>query len=54
MFGIQQEKEPNRFQKMELSHPEEYKYCMEDLGIKDVMEYLNIPYRNKNIEIPLF
>lgn len=54
MFGIQQEKEPNRFQKMELSHPDEYKYCMEDLGIKNVMEYLNIPYQNKYIEIPLF
>jgi hypothetical protein len=39
---------------MELSHPEEYKYCMEDLGIKDVMEYLNIPDRYKYIEIPMF
>lgn len=36
-FGVQFEKEPNRFQRMELSHPKLWKYCMENLGMKEVL-----------------
>ena len=41
MFGIQYEK-PNRFQRMKKTHPKIYKYCMDELKIKDVLLYLNI------------
>lgn len=44
MFGIQHDKSPNRFQRMKETHPNQYKYCMEKLGIKDVLNFLNIEY----------
>lgn len=43
MFGIQREREPNRFQRMFYTHPVQWKYCMEKLGIRDVLNFLNIP-----------
>ena len=61
MFGLTKEKEPNRFQQMECSHPNIYNYCMKSaekggLGIADVLDYINsspnpkfkkINYKNK-------
>lgn len=44
MFGITHDKEPNRFQRMKLTHPKLYNYCMNQLGLKEVLEYINIPY----------
>ena len=44
MFGCHLEKEPNRFQKMKETHPRQYEYCMNKLGLKDVLEYINVPY----------
>lgn len=43
MFGIQYEKETNRMQRLKQTHPRLHKYCMEQLGIKEVLDYLNIP-----------
>lgn len=43
MFGIQAEKSPNRFQRMKVSHPAQWKYCMDKLGIREVMDYLGYP-----------
>jgi len=43
MFGIQREREPNRFQRMFYTHPVQWKYCMEKLGIRDVLNFLNVP-----------
>ncbi len=45
LFGVHLEEYPNRFQKMELSHPKLHRHCMEYLGIKQPLEYLKIPYR---------
>lgn len=45
-FGVHLEKEPNRYQRLEITHPQLHKYCMEKLGFKDVCEYMNIPYSN--------
>lgn len=44
MFGCHLEKEPNRFQRMKTTHPKQYAYCMEQLGLKEVLEYINVPY----------
>lgn len=49
MFGVHLEKEPNRFQRMKETHPNQYNYCMKPvseggLGIRDVLERLGIPY----------
>ena len=44
MFGCHLEKEPNRFQRMKVTHPKQYAYCMDQLGLKEVLEYIGVPY----------
>lgn len=44
MFGCHLEKEPNRFQRMKVTHPKQYEYCMDKLGLKEVLEYIGVPY----------
>lgn len=46
MFAMQMEP-TNRFQKLYHSHPKLYRYCMDKLGLKDVLDYvrLNCPDR---------
>lgn len=46
-FGVHLEKEPNRYQRLEITHPVLYDYCMNKLGFKEVCEYMNIPYKNE-------
>ncbi len=50
-FGCHLEKSPNRFQKMQTTHPQLYQYCMKDwekggLGLAKVLDYINVPYMN--------
>lgn len=47
-FGLHLEKEPNRFQRLEKTHPQLHAYCMDKLGFKDVCEYMGIPYKNED------
>lgn len=44
MFGVQLEKEPNRFQLMKKTHPKQYNYCINKLGCGKVLDYININY----------
>lgn len=44
MFGVHLENYPNRFQRMAKTHPKLYKYCIEDLGLGEVLEFINVPY----------
>lgn len=44
MFGCHLEKEPNRFQRMKKTHPKQYAYCMDKLGLKEVLEYIGVQY----------
>ena len=44
MFGCHLEKEPNRFQRMKVTHPTQYKYCMDKLGLKEVLDYIGVPH----------
>ena len=44
MFGCHLEKEPNRFQRMKNTHPKQYEYCMNQLGLKEVLDYIGVPY----------
>lgn len=44
LFGIQRDKRPNRIQRLSETHPKLYDYCLNQLGLKDVMEYLGEPY----------
>ena len=42
MFGVHLEKEPNRFQLMQKTHPKLYDYCMEKLGCRKALELLKV------------
>ena len=44
LFGCHLEKEPNRIQRLKLMHPKIYKYILEKLNYKELMELLNIKY----------
>ena len=45
-YGCSQEKE-NRFLRLEETHPKLHSYCMTELGMADVLNYMNIAYTNK-------
>lgn len=45
MFGVDQEQEPNRFQLMAETHPKQYKYSIENLGLGQVLDYINVEYK---------
>jgi len=42
---------PNRFQRMQHTHPKQWKYCMDKLGMRDVLEYCGIPVEDKQLEL---
>lgn len=42
-MSIENDEHLNKFQRMKIRHPERYKYCMEQLGLKELCEYANIP-----------
>lgn len=44
MYGIQNELNPNRFQKMKLTHPKLHDYCINNLNLKQVLDYINVEY----------
>lgn len=43
MFGCHLEN-PNRFQRMKQSHPKLYDYCLKKLGLKEVLDFMDISY----------
>jgi 3'-phosphoadenosine 5'-phosphosulfate sulfotransferase (PAPS reductase)/FAD synthetase len=45
MFGLQAEGCPNRFQRMALSHPKQYRLCKENMKMDKVLSYMHIPYK---------
>lgn len=44
MFGAHLEKEPNRFQILKHTHPKQYQYCIETLGLQKVLEFIHVKY----------
>jgi len=44
MFGVHLEKSPNRFEIMKNSHPTLYNYCMNRLGLKNVLDFIKVKY----------
>lgn len=44
MFGVHLEKEPNRFQMMKETHPKQYDYCINKLGLGRVLDYIGVKY----------
>jgi 3'-phosphoadenosine 5'-phosphosulfate sulfotransferase (PAPS reductase)/FAD synthetase len=51
MFGVHLEECPNRFQRLQKTHPKLWRYCMRDweaggLGLRQVLEYIGVPFEN--------
>lgn len=44
MFGCHLESQPNRFQRMRETHPKQYQYCIEKLGLGEILDYIHVPY----------
>ena len=49
MYGVQYEESPNRFEKMKITHPKQYEWCMRDvdkggLGLNQVLNYMKVPH----------
>lgn len=44
MFGIHLEGGTNRFQRMKLTHPKLWEYCIFNLGLKEPLDYIGVPY----------
>ena len=40
-FGLHMEDKPNRFQQMKANHPKLYQFCMENLGLAEVLDYIH-------------
>ncbi len=53
MYGVQNET-PNRFQIMQKTHPKQYDFCMNTLGLKNVMSYMNIPFKEEQTTLECF
>lgn len=43
-FGVHKEQPPNKFQRMKNTHPKLWKYCMDNLSMREVLDYINVPY----------
>jgi 3'-phosphoadenosine 5'-phosphosulfate sulfotransferase (PAPS reductase)/FAD synthetase len=44
MFGVQHDNAPNRFQRMAQTHPRHYTYCINELGLGAVLDYLGMEW----------
>jgi 3'-phosphoadenosine 5'-phosphosulfate sulfotransferase (PAPS reductase)/FAD synthetase len=44
MFGVHLEKNPNRFQRMAVTHPKQYDYCINKLGCGKVLDFIGVDY----------
>jgi 3'-phosphoadenosine 5'-phosphosulfate sulfotransferase (PAPS reductase)/FAD synthetase len=44
MFGVHMEKGTNRFQRMKVSHQNQYNYCIEKLGCGKVLDFVKVKY----------
>lgn len=47
-FGIMREN-PNKFQLMQNTHPQLWNYCIYKLGLGEVLDYINVPYKEKEM-----
>ena len=46
-FGVHLEKGENRYQRLERTHPQLHTYCMENLGFRELCEYMGIEHSLK-------
>ena len=44
-IGVHLEKHPNRFQRMAVTHPKIYDYCINQLGLGELFDYVGVDYK---------
>jgi 3'-phosphoadenosine 5'-phosphosulfate sulfotransferase (PAPS reductase)/FAD synthetase len=44
LYGIQSDTTPNRIQRLKKTHPKQYSYCMNVLGLDKVLNYIGVKY----------
>lgn len=44
LSGAHLEKEPNRYQRLKLTHPNLYNYSINKLELGEVLDYINVKY----------
>jgi 3'-phosphoadenosine 5'-phosphosulfate sulfotransferase (PAPS reductase)/FAD synthetase len=49
-FGAHLEASPNRFQRMATAHPRLYHYCIHDLEMGKVLDYIKVDYQQRNLD----
>lgn len=54
MFGAHLDPEPNRFQQMQKTHPKQWRFCLEKLGLRKVLKLIGVPYKWREPEPKLF
>jgi 3'-phosphoadenosine 5'-phosphosulfate sulfotransferase (PAPS reductase)/FAD synthetase len=48
MFGVHLEAGPNRFQRMSKSHPKQWNYCVNNLGMGKVLDAMGVEYGDES------
>lgn len=43
-FGVHIEKHPNRFERMKVTHPKHYDYCIKKLNLGHVLDFIGVSY----------
>lgn len=43
MFGVHLEGNTHKFIHMKKTHPKQYEYCMDKIGCRKILEYINVP-----------
>lgn len=43
-FGVHCDASPNRFERMKITHPRQYDYCMKELGLAEVLDFMAIQH----------
>ena len=54
MFGVHMEKGANRFQRMYLSHPKQWNYCINTLSCGKVLDFISVKYVPQGVQGDLF
>lgn len=55
-FGAHMEKGENRFQRMAVTHPKLWNYCINKLGMGEALDYIGVPYKpiKREVQLMLF
>lgn len=51
MFGVHMEKGENRFQRMYKSHPRHWDTCINKLGLREPLDFINVKYIPDDLEV---